>query len=120
MNYEMIEPFDSFGQTMLNNLMERGCDLLGIEDCPTLAAQSKRMEECLSTYEKGEADAALKLGAETITMNTVYDQRLDKIEKARIEKLEIFDEFEEWVLLQSHYCICVGKRYAAEVEQLAA
>ena len=38
MNYEMIEPFDSFGQTMLNNLMERGCDLLGIEDCPTLAA----------------------------------------------------------------------------------
>ena len=99
--------------------MERGCDLLGIEDCPTLAAQSKRMEECLSDYEKGDADA-LKIGAETITMNTIYDQRLDKMEKARIEKLEIFDEFEEWVLLQNHYCICVGKRYVAEVEQQAA
>ena len=37
-NYEMINPFDSFGQTMLNNLMERGCDLLGIEGCPTIEA----------------------------------------------------------------------------------
>ena len=32
-------------------------------------------------------------------MNTVYDQLLDKNEKARIEKIEIFDEFEEWVML---------------------
>lgn len=38
MNYEMIEPFDSFGQTMINNLMDRGCDLLGIEETPTLEA----------------------------------------------------------------------------------
>lgn len=37
-NYEMIEPFDTFGQTMVNNLMERGCDLQGIEGTPTLAA----------------------------------------------------------------------------------
>ena len=43
MNYEMIEPFDSFGQTMINNLMDRGCDLLGIEETPTLDAQTKRM-----------------------------------------------------------------------------
>lgn len=43
MNYEMIEPFDSFGQTMVNNLIERGCDLLGIEETPTLEAQTKRM-----------------------------------------------------------------------------
>lgn len=35
-NYEMIEPFDSFGQTMINNLRDRGCDLLGIEGCPTV------------------------------------------------------------------------------------
>lgn len=115
MNYEMIEPFDSFGQTMLNNLMERGCDLLGIEDCPTLAAQSKRMEECLGTVDK-TGDAPFKIVSETITMNTVYNQRLDKIEKARIEKLEIFDEFEEWVLLQNHYCIGIGKRCTSETE----
>ena len=36
LNYEMITPHDSFGQTMIHNLMERGCDLLGIEGCPSL------------------------------------------------------------------------------------
>jgi O-methyltransferase involved in polyketide biosynthesis len=36
LNYEMILPFDQFGQTMINNLRERGCDLLGIEGCPTM------------------------------------------------------------------------------------
>jgi hypothetical protein len=43
-------------------------------------------------------------------MNDVYYKKLNKDEKARIEKLEIFDEFEEWVLLQTHYCLCLGKR----------
>jgi len=41
----------------------------------------------------------LKTEVEVHTMNTVYDQLLDKNEKARIEKIEIFDEFEEWVML---------------------
>ena len=38
MNYEMITPHDPFGETMLSNLSERGCDLLGIEACPDLAS----------------------------------------------------------------------------------
>ena len=29
-NYEMIEPNDAFGETMMSNLQARGCDLLGI------------------------------------------------------------------------------------------
>ena len=49
LNYEMIEPFDLFGQTMVNNLRDRGCDLLGIEHCPTLQSQIDRMEACLGT-----------------------------------------------------------------------
>ena len=69
------------------------------------------MEDCLK--ETSATDA--KLQVESITMNTVYDQRLDKMEKARIEKLEIFDEFEEWVLLQNHYCISVAKRFSESV-----
>lgn len=36
LNYEMINPFDPFGETMLENLAQRGCDLYGIEACPTL------------------------------------------------------------------------------------
>ena len=38
MNYEMITPNDPFGETMMSNLSERGCDLLGIEACPDLTS----------------------------------------------------------------------------------
>ena len=43
LNYEMIHPNDPFGQTMLNNLRDRGCDLLGIEGCPDVNSQINRM-----------------------------------------------------------------------------
>ena len=35
-NYEMINPDDQFGRMMVENLENRGCQLLGIHDCPTL------------------------------------------------------------------------------------
>lgn len=41
-------------------------------------------------------------------MMDVYSTRLNADEKGRIEKLEWFDEFEEWELLQGHYCFCLG------------
>lgn len=37
--------------------------------------------------------------AECYSMNYIYNNKLDKEEKQRIEKLEIFDEFEEWEML---------------------
>lgn len=43
-------------------------------------------------------------------MSEIYAKKLEQTEKKRIEKLEIFDEFEEWELLQKHYCLCLGKR----------
>lgn len=52
-------------------------------------------------------------GMETVecyNMSQIYAKRLDQNERLRIEKLEIFDEFEEWELLSKHYCICLGKR----------
>lgn len=36
--YEMIHPEDSFGKVMMENLNERGCILLGLEDIPNLDA----------------------------------------------------------------------------------
>ena len=33
------------------------------------------------------------------TMDQVYREKLDTEERKRIEKIELFDEFEEWVLL---------------------
>lgn len=47
-------------------------------------------------------------------MSTIYREGLNFSEKARIEKLEMFDEFEEWELLQGHYCICLGVRQVKE------
>ena len=48
--------------------------------------------------------------AECFTMSEVYSSHLDAKERARIERLEMFDEFEEWNMLQSHYCLSLGKR----------
>jgi tRNA wybutosine-synthesizing protein 4 len=41
-------------------------------------------------------------------MDTVYRSHLDPGDKARIERLEIFDEFEEWHMIQEHYAITIG------------
>jgi tRNA wybutosine-synthesizing protein 4 len=44
-------------------------------------------------------------------MSYVYGNKLnDQGERTRIEKIEMFDEFEEWDLLQSHYCLCLSVR----------
>jgi tRNA wybutosine-synthesizing protein 4 len=51
--------------------------------------------------------------AECYNLSEVYYKKLDQHERLRIEKLEIFDEFEEWELLQRHYCLCLGKRIAS-------
>lgn len=37
--------------------------------------------------------------AECFNMSIVYSKKIDASERARIEKLEIFDEFEEWDML---------------------
>ena len=48
--------------------------------------------------------------AHALSMLDIHNHRLNTEEKLRIEKLEIFDEFEEWDMLQSHYLICIGSR----------
>jgi hypothetical protein len=68
LNYEMIKPFDAFGQTMVNNLRERGCDLLGIEGCPTEQAQIDRIN---NTWE------GKTLKVDCLTMDKVYLNTLD-------------------------------------------
>ena len=49
--------------------------------------------------------------SDCIGMNTIYRDKLNaEGDRTRIEKLEMFDEFEEWELLQGHYCICLAQR----------
>lgn len=98
-NFEMIKPNDAFGTTMLDNLESRGCQLLGLKDCPDEEAQVTRMLD--AGFKKAHCENMLR----------IHNGKLDETEKARIEKIELFDEFEEWDLIQSHYCICVGSRF---------
>ncbi len=92
--YEQVNPDDAFGKQMMMNLSVRGCPLLGI--VASLEAHKERL---------------IKAGwgrAEAKTMNEIYKSCLDANDVRRIQKLEIFDEFEEWDLIQEHYCIAVG------------
>jgi tRNA wybutosine-synthesizing protein 4 len=41
-------------------------------------------------------------------MNEFYNMMLDDIERDRVEKLEMFDEYEEWHLKCAHYMVLLG------------
>lgn len=92
-SYEQIHPHDPFGQTMMKNLKSRGCSLLGLETYPDLPAHRKRFLDLGWAHWSGW------------DMNDIYKHFLNPSELARIEKLELFDEFEEWHMIQGHYCI---------------
>ena len=94
--YEQIHPNDPFGRTMVANLAARGCPLLGLAEYPDLEAQRKRFLNLGFTVH----------GAWSMT--DIYRHFLDKEETRKIEKIELFDEFEEWHLIQGHYCISMA------------
>ena len=100
LNFEMINPDDQFGRMMVSNLEDRGCELLGIKDCPDINSQIKRMQNILSHKEGEEIDEKAKIKIECLSMCSIYNLKLNlEGEKTRIEKLEMFDEFEEWELM---------------------
>ncbi|KAE8912553.1 hypothetical protein PF005_g11991 [Phytophthora fragariae] len=99
--YEQILPDDAFGKVMMANIKARGCDLLSIYDFPTVEAQIARFTE--HKYET----------AQCWDMNQIYYHYLDPAERAKRERLEIFDELEEFHLLQAHYCIVVASKLAS-------
>jgi tRNA wybutosine-synthesizing protein 4 len=101
--YEQIKPDSMFGRQMIRNLEERGAPLHGVHATPTLEAHMDRVKRC--GFQRAFAEDLL----------TLYEQCLDPEDRRRIEGLELFDEFEEWHLIMSHYCICVGVNDASGV-----
>mmetsp|Transcript_15107 Transcript_15107/g.20848 ORF Transcript_15107/g.20848 Transcript_15107/m.20848 type:complete len:341 (-) Transcript_15107:134-1156(-) len=100
--YEQINPDDAFGRQMCKNLENRGIFLPGLPAYPNLDAQKSRFLS--AGWKKVEA----------ADMHTIHHKRLDPVEIQRINKLEIFDEFEEWQLIQSHYCIAHAVQHDSE------
>lgn len=99
--YEQVEPNDSFGQTMLENLKARGCPLLSILEFPTLASQQKRLLDLQWDY------------VEVWNMESIWNDVVmrDKQEKLRVDSLEFLDEVEEWNLFNRHYFIALASHH---------
>ena len=106
--YEQILPFDRFGQMMLANLKQRGCPLLSIEAFPTLDSQVVRYKTNGFSH------------SHALDMITIYNRYLDEDTRKRIQQLEIFDEIEEWIMIQQHYCIVTAFTSSAVDHQLLA
>eukprot|EP00050_Salpingoeca_kvevrii_P008590 m.303806 g.303806 ORF g.303806 m.303806 type:complete len:303 (+) comp16234_c0_seq1:22-930(+) len=102
-NYEMVNPHDAFGQVMLRNLQSRGCALLGLAACPTVDAQIQRYL------------AAGWQQASAADMGAVY-RSIPSEERQRIERIEFMDEFEEWDLINQHYCMSWAWNSTADVD----
>ncbi|KAJ9637035.1 carboxy methyl transferase for protein phosphatase 2A [Knufia peltigerae] len=104
--YEPIRPHDSFGKTMVNNLMNRGIQLKTLEKYAGLAEQRARLE----THGFKSGEAGTLGGSRSVDVDFIWREWVDGGEKERIDGLEWMDEVEEFVLLAKHYCISWGWR----------
>ncbi|TPX65895.1 hypothetical protein CcCBS67573_g07994 [Chytriomyces confervae] len=93
-NYDLINPHDSFGKMMMDNLKMRKIMLPGLLAYPSLECQKKRF-----------FDSGYVLNATAVTMLDQYEIHTPLEERHRVSKVEMFDEVEEWQLMASHYCI---------------
>eukprot|EP00164_Ancoracysta_twista_P004415 GFYU01005960.1.p1 GENE.GFYU01005960.1~~GFYU01005960.1.p1 ORF type:complete len:381 (-),score=63.34 GFYU01005960.1:57-1157(-) len=95
--YEQIHPFDYFGQQMIENLEKRGCILQGIQAYPDLPSQVQRYKDAGFTEVEG---------GDMIGVHYGFSQE----ELSRVDRIEIFDEVEEWDLIQSHYFLLWARK----------
>ncbi|KAK6363155.1 carboxy methyl transferase for protein phosphatase 2A [Orbilia blumenaviensis] len=106
--YEPIGGDDPFGKVMIRNLSQRGIVLRTLQRYSTLERQKERMRVLGFNTGMGACD-----------VNFIHDEWIDLKEKERIDRLELLDEREEWVLLAKHYCIAWGwvERHGAGVAE---
>ncbi|EUT78904.1 hypothetical protein PFAG_05481 [Plasmodium falciparum Santa Lucia] len=81
---------------MIDNFSHRGINLKSIYKYYNLQTQLERYKSL------GWVNVYIN------DMNEIYDYHINMEEKKKIELIEMFDEFEEWRLLQNHYFILVA------------
>lgn len=86
---------DPFSQMMIQNLHEYGILLKSLDVYPNMTSQMERY--------KNLGWSSSEYPIQTITMKEAFEALISSEEKARISKLELLDELEEWNLLCSHY-----------------
>lgn len=94
--YEQISPNDPFGRVMMKHFNK-------------IQSPLKRINE-LSSLQKHK-DLLSSFGFQTTVcfdMNYFFENYIAEEEKKRMMSLEVFDEYEEWHLKCSHYCIVAG------------
>lgn len=103
--YEQIRPDDAFGKTMIRNLQARNIPLHSIMQYPSLTSQEQR-------YKKAGYSHSLAMA-----MDQVYERVIPLSERRRVGSLEVFDEYEEWKLVLSHYCLVVSCNGSTDQQQ---
>ncbi|CAK9292649.1 unnamed protein product [Gordionus sp. m RMFG-2023] len=93
LNYEQVNMGDNFGLIMQDNLKNRGCCLLGVDQCLNESSQRNRFLNV--GWDSVQVDSILKL---------FYS--MPDLEKHRILNLEFLDEKELLYQLLDHYCLC--------------
>eukprot|EP00948_MAST-09A_sp_MAST-9A-sp1_P003100 g3100.t1 len=129
-SYEQLNCNDAFGKHMLTNLQRKGCALRTVEKYPTKESlraryhslgwdsnvDIKTLNECYHFYvEKRTGNKTVQKKADGVDADT-YSSSTSLSQ--RIAKLEIFDEFEEWFLINHHYAITVATREVKDVSHI--
>ncbi|KAJ5076919.1 leucine carboxyl methyltransferase [Anaeramoeba ignava] len=112
-NYEHINPNDPFGKRMLLNFEKRNAPLLGIHQYPSLSSQIQRLKDAGFVF--AGADDMLSIYNRFSTSDEV-----DRLVIQKIQKLEFFDELEEWNLIMRHYMISWGVKIESEFIDLVS
>ncbi|KAI9797722.1 MAG: hypothetical protein M1825_005714 [Sarcosagium campestre] len=97
--YEPINPNDSFGRVMVQNLASRGIVLQTLKKYASLLRQRERLRIMGFRDGQGAAD-----------VDFIWETWTSEQEKYRVANLEMLDEVEEWRLLAQHYCVAWGWR----------
>lgn len=93
--YDPFQLSDMFGATLQNYFAVKGCELRALRSFQTAKDHFHRF------LGSTQAWTACRI----IDMNHVYESCANEEEKQRIQRLEAFDEFADWIICNAHYAI---------------